>query len=125
VSADGSARVETAFGGETRVFRLGIDELRLLQAKTGYGPERLFTRLATGDWFVDDIRETIKLGLEGAGMKPADAHVLVVRYVEKRPLSESIPVAMTALAAALRGPEDDPAGKDGAEKKPGETIQTD
>ena len=39
----------------------------------------------------------------GGGLKPVEALVLVKRYVDDRPLAESIPTAYAALMAALVG----------------------
>jgi Phage tail tube protein, GTA-gp10 len=64
-----------------------------------------------GDWRVDDVRETIRLGLIGGGMTPTDAYVAVTRYVDERPLTENIGVAAAVLIHALRGDENDPVGK--------------
>lgn len=109
MSADGS--IAFAWGeGETR-FRLAIGEWRELQTKTGVGPARLFSRLNSGDWQVDDLVEVIRLGLIGGGAKPADARRLVDYYVVGRPLLESVPVALAIVGAGLIG-GDEPVGKE-------------
>ena len=63
---------------------------------------------------MDDLRETIRLGLIGGGMDPLDALVLVKRYVDDRPLMENVLPAWRILSAALMGPEDDAPGKEAA-----------
>lgn len=114
MSADGSISFLWA-DGEYR-FRLAIGQLRELQDKTGTGPFVLFSRFMDGSWRVDDIRETIRLGLIGGGMKPTDALVLVKRYVDDRPKVENVTPARLILAAALFGDEEDQVGKEGTEE---------
>lgn len=98
-------------------FRLPIGQLRELQDKCGAGPRVVFERLRTGTWLVDDIRETIRLGLIGGGqVKPIDARVLVERYVDPRPLSENVMAATSILLAAIVGVPDDQVGKEAAER---------
>ncbi|HEV2557963.1 MAG TPA: gene transfer agent family protein [Microvirga sp.] len=114
MSADGSTSFLWA-DGEHR-FRLAIGQLRELQDKTGTGPQALLSRLMDGTWRVDDPRETIRLGLIGGGMKPPEALVLVSRYVDARPLMESIMPARAILAAALMGDREDTVGKEEPEE---------
>ena len=76
--------VELDFGDGTHRFRLGFGELEELQEKTGLGPFVLFQRLLGGEWRLADVRETLRVGLIGGGMKPLDALGLVRRYVDER-----------------------------------------
>lgn len=69
-----------------------------------------------GDWRVDDIRETIRLGLIGGGMSQTDAYILISQYVEERPWAENIGTAVEILAHAISGEPDDPVGKTQAGK---------
>lgn len=84
-------------------FRLGIGELRELQDKTGVGPLDLLQRLQSGKWFVDDIRETFRIGLIGGGLAAAEALRLVKRYVDEFPLLGNVLPARAILSAALVG----------------------
>ncbi len=111
---DGSGTLTFDWADGPHTFRLAIAQLRELQDKTGVGPAALFDRLASRQWRVDDLRETIRLGLIGGGMDPLDALVLVKRYVDDRPLMESIEPTWRILAAALVGPVDDASGKGAA-----------
>lgn len=101
------------WGDKEHRFRLAIGHLRELQEKTDVGPYRLFERLRSGDWRVDDLRETIRLGLIGGGMKPFDAHRLIVRYFDEYGLVllDHVPAALQIMTAALLGPPDEPLGK--------------
>src|SRR5690606_951747 len=84
------------------------------------------TRGIGGEWRIDDIRETIRLGLIGGGMTPTDAFVTVSRYVdqpEKYAPTDNIGIAAAILLHALTGPQDDPVGKPTPEEtKTEETI---
>lgn len=105
MSRDGSCEFDFADG--TYRFRIGIGEARELQEKTGCGPYFLFSRIAKDDWRVDDIRETIRLGLIGGGTEPVKALDIVRRYVDERPLSLlNVPTAKAILMAGLAGAPD-------------------
>lgn len=107
----GTGRVTINWGGDEREFRLAIGQLRRLQEKTGVGPMAMATRLAGGTFMVDDVRETIRLGLIGGGMKPFDADALVKEYVDERPLLENVITAREIVMAALVGDMNDEVGK--------------
>lgn len=109
MSADGSTEFDWADG--TYKFRLGLGQIRELQEKTKVGPRRLFVRIQSGDWLIDDLRETIRLGLIGGGMEPVKALELVRAYFDKRPKLENVEPALRILGAFLIGVPDDPVGK--------------
>lgn len=67
-----------------------------------------------GDWRVEDVRETVRLGLIGAGMSPSDAFVQVSTYVDqtdKYPLIDNVGVAAQILLHALTAPAGEQVGK--------------
>lgn len=97
-------------GGEHR-FALPIEHLRALQDKCNAGPGFVLSRLASGQWLVDDVIQPIRLGLEGGGMDKDEARRLVKRYVEDEPLTLSVMTAQAVLMSSLYGPEDDPVGE--------------
>lgn len=105
-----NGRIELDFADGTYGFRLAIGELEELQEKTGVGPYALLRRLLANDWRVEDVTQTIRLGLIGGGKEPVAALNLVRRYVEQR--SDWLNNAMLAQAivsAALVGaPEEEP-----------------
>lgn len=114
MSADGS--ITLTWGDGEHKFRLAIGQLRELQDKCGAGPLEVLDRLATRRWRVEDVRETMRLGLIGGGMEPIKAIPLVKHYIDERPLMESIPAAQAVLMAALVGVPDDEVGKGEAEE---------
>lgn len=109
MSADAS--IELTWADGTYKFRLPIGQLRELQDKCRAGPPEILDRLTFRKWLVDDVRETIRLGLIGGGKTPTDALVLVIRYVDDRPLMENAPVAQSIMIAALVGVPGDQPGK--------------
>lgn len=106
-----SASIDFEWADGHYQFRLPIGQLRELQEKCGAGPRVIFERLRSGMWMVDDIRETIRLGLIGGGTAPIPARALVERYVDARPLSENVMAATSILLAAIVGVPDDNVGK--------------
>lgn len=110
-------------------FRLGWGQLVELQEKTGCGPQFILNRLHTGGWMVEDISETIRLGLLGADpeMKPSKATTLVRRYVMERPPLENHTLAVVILTAALMGSPEEPVGEHEAASQtvPSTISQTD
>lgn len=112
-----NAEIELTWGDGEHRFRLAIGQLRELQDKCKCGPQEIADRLRLGTWRVDDIRETIRLGLIGGGKTPLEALTLVVRYVDGRPWAESTLVAFGIISAAIWGvPEDQPnVGKEEAD----------
>lgn len=106
-------------GGEHE-FALRMNELRRLQTACDAGPEEVFNRLRVGTWRLNDLVETIRLGLIGAGMKEADAKVLVLPLFEQYPLAEFKFIAHKILHHSLLGPEDDQPGKGAGEAHPPE-----
>lgn len=116
MSSDGSINFAWATGDH--VFRLRIGHLRELQDHCDAGPMQIFDRLASRSWRVDDVREVLRLGLIGGGMKPLEALVLTKRYVDEygHSLIENATAAQNVLLAALVGVRDDPVGKERAEE---------
>jgi hypothetical protein len=104
--------VTLAWADGEYTFRLAIAQLRELQEKCDAGPLELYRRMFSGKWRLDDVRETIRLGLIGGGqVPPAAALKLVIRYVDDRPLMESVDVARVVLGVILLPIEDDPLKK--------------
>ncbi len=120
MSRDGS--ITLTWGDGEHRFRLAIGQLRELQEKCNAGPAEIAGRLADGRWRINDVRETVRLGLIGGGMALGDAHKLTVRYVEERPWLESVPAAQAVLMAALVGAPEEPVGKDQAAEAETEAV---
>lgn len=95
--------VDLDFADGTYRFRLGLGEIAELEDKAGRGifliADDLDPKVRAARARV--ISETIRIGLIGGGAKPGDALALVRRYVDERPLSESLLVAYSVVLAAL------------------------
>jgi hypothetical protein len=92
-------------------FCLNVEDIRELQRKCDAGPAFILGRLADGSYLIDDIYQTIRLGLIGGGLDPIKSLALTDRYVLKRPWLENIQLAQAIISAALAGFEDEPLGK--------------
>jgi Phage tail tube protein, GTA-gp10 len=114
--------VTLTFGDDEYPFRIAFGQWRELQESVNKprleigeppaGPMTLLRALGEGNAWPFDVREVIRLGLIGGGMKSDRALVLVKRYVESRPHYESMLTARVVLHCAMFGPPDDPVGKE-------------
>jgi hypothetical protein len=108
--------IALSFGDAEHVFNIAkIGQALELEEKCGVGISEILDRLRTGRWKVNDVRETIRLGLIGGGMTPINALGVVRRYVDDRPWGESVLVAQAVMIAAIIGVPGDVVGKDKAE----------
>lgn len=117
-------QVTEAFADGTYSFRLALGQWQELQEKTGIGPLALYVRLLDRSWRIEDLRETVRLGLIGGGITPAEAMKLVVRYVDERPLIESVPLALTIITASLFPPKGVKERRSSGEKRAAEASPT-
>jgi hypothetical protein len=130
MSRDGKTTLD--WGDGTYTFRLGIGQLEEHDEKiaegrpVGYpsGPLAVLSRLWEGTWKVEDVRQTIRLGLIGGGKTPAEALKLTRRYVDEEPLLPNVGLAVLILSEALgierKGPEEgkpDPAQTKGRRRR--------
>lgn len=105
------AEVPLNWGDGEYLFRLTVNGLIELEEKCGSPFTEVFRRLMAGAYSINDVRETVRLGLIGGGMEPGKALALVRRYVDARPKAESQKAAQAVLGATLFGFEDAPLGK--------------
>lgn len=96
---------EADFGGETRRFLLRNTEIDTLQDLRASGAFNVCKRLAQGDWFTQDVREVLRLGLEGCGTPPNTALHLVRRYVDEFGVANHTALAFVVLDRSLWMPE--------------------
>jgi hypothetical protein len=107
---DGDYRFRIAFG-QWRELQESVNKARLEIGEPVIGPKELLLALVNYNCWPHDVREVIRLGLIGGGMKTDRALVLVKRYVEAVPFSQAIPTARVVLQTAMFGPPDDQVGK--------------
>ncbi len=100
-------------GGEHDFCIAAIGNILALEQCCNAGIATIYGRLANGSWYLNDIRETIRLGLIGADMPADEAMKAVKTFVDANPkgLGPSVLIAMAVLEAALVGVPDDPVGK--------------
>jgi len=98
--------VSLPLGGGDYLFRLGYGELRMLQEACDAGPLWIAQRIKGDQCRVEDIRETLRIGLIGGGMNDMEARRIVEREVEPRLFAYRETAYMVILAAVL-GPDDE------------------
>lgn len=103
----GHGYVTLEWGDGTHTFRLAWGGWKEIDEKCKCGPAEMLDRLINRRWRVDDLYEIVRLGLIGGGKSPVDALTLARRYVQERPLMESVPVAFKIVEASLLGPAED------------------
>lgn len=114
------AFVSTVWADGEHRFRLAIGEIRELEEARNCGTQWLYEKVAFNQhegWRADDLRETIRISLIGAGMKPPKAHALCVRYIDPvfdEGLLEVRRIAQLILARALVGSREEPVGNGSA-----------
>lgn len=122
--------VTLPWGDGRHPFCLPIGQVRELEEKRGVGSLTLARRISNGDWFFDDLRETIRLGLIGGGKTPVEALKLVEQYIDVRPPAENVPTAYAILLAFINGvpkpskKKPQPMTAKGTETRPEESTST-
>ncbi len=127
-----TSKIRRTFGGEERVFQLRYGEALELERVRGNGLEAMFRAMggiiqsqddipddlmsllqgSGGGYRLEDVTQTIRLGLEGGGMASNDATDLVTRYVKDVPdWPNNVRLACVIIAAFLQGIPEDPVGK--------------
>lgn len=103
--------IDLIWAGGEHQFALPIEQLRALQIKCDAGPEHILSRLTARQWYVEDVIETIRLGLIGGGMDKDEARGIVAKEIHDEPLSQFVLTARAIIAHALYGVEDDAVGE--------------
>jgi len=101
MSRHGAVELDWADG--TYTFRLGLSEIEEVEEKRDLSLFALARRLspAERDARFADVREVLRLGLIGGGMKPVNALAKVRRYIDERPFDENRDVAYAVVLAGL------------------------
>lgn len=92
-------------GGEDK-FSLTWAQIRALEGLVDKGPMALLADLQGGRWRIEDLANTLRLGLIGAGVDPALARKRVASASELHPPAGFVQPAILALAAGLMGVSD-------------------
>lgn len=104
-------------GGEHRFDLSKIELLRALQTACDAGPAWILARLGSGQWNVEDVVATIRLGLEGGGMPKDEARRLTKLHIEEDFGAKHVVLASAILMAALYGGEEGGDDADEGERK--------
>lgn len=113
MSRNGSC--DLVWAGDSRTFRLGIGELLALQDRLDAGPAEIAARLRAGTWRVQDVQETFRISLIGAGEDAKKAKALVDEYIVPGKIQGHVLMAWAIIINALQGDENDPVGKEQAD----------
>lgn len=105
------ARIDFPWADGDHTFRLAWGELEMLQEACDAGPYVVLSRLYGEDWKLGDIYHTLRLGLIGGGMKPAEALKLTATYIKRRPPVENIMFAQAVLSAGCHGAPEERLGE--------------
>lgn len=123
-----SAEVELKWGPGVYTFGLKAKQIEELEKTLGVGIGRITARIHSSvDFYFQDVRQTIFLGLVGGGMSPVEAQGLVSSWVDDYPLEpldgQGVPLpagnlatARAILGACRYGWEDLPEAKKGEPK---------
>ncbi|KAA3500821.1 gene transfer agent family protein [Rhizobium rhizogenes] len=103
--------VKQFFGDAEYEFHLPPDLVLELERKTGSGVGLIFRRFLTSEFGFSDLTEVLRLGLVGAGMKPADAAVLVTTYAARMAVTDLYLVALPIMDALMTGNTVQPVAK--------------
>jgi len=118
-----TGEVRMVWAGDERVFRLAIANCLALEERRGCGLSSILTRLESGGWWVDDVRETLRIALTGGGMDAKAARKLVDDHCSDGRLQESVLTAYIVVSAAISAPTHEPeVGKDQAAGDPVEAT---
>jgi hypothetical protein len=102
--------------GRRRRLELRLGEIGELERLCGAGLGAIYLRVVSMQWRYDDIRETIRLGLQGGGASEPDATAIAMRYLDPRPKGEFLALAASILSACIDGV---PEGNEDGERSAG------
>lgn len=103
------AEVTLPFGDGEQTFRLDWKLASAWEKENGSLMANFRYMLSTKSLTLSDARSIIHMGLVGAGQAPAAATIMVQKWVEDRPLGESLPTVLAILEAFLFGADTAPA----------------
>ena len=124
------AQLEIDWADDTHTFRLTVSGILELEAKCDAPIGSIFQRMTEGSYKFHDIRETIRLGLIGGGMKDLDALKTVRLQIDNRlgevGLDAHYPIARMILMGTMFGfianPPLAPAGEGAEAESPSDST---
>src|SRR5262245_43733996 len=107
-----NGEIKLVWGDAEHTFNIAKLKLVLeLEDLCKAGIAEIYQRISSGKWKFEDMRETLRLGLIGGGMRPDKALRTINRYCDDRPFTESLLTAQAVLIAAMVGVPGDDLGK--------------
>ena len=94
--------IERPLAGRMRKFQLRYGEIEALERHCGAGIGEIMLRLASHRFKAADVIETVRLGLEGAGMLEIEATALLIPY-QSQALATHLQLAADIISAAVTG----------------------
>lgn len=91
------------FAGRERSFILRIGEVGELERLCNAGIGMIALRLSTHQFYVADVREAIRLALQGGGLGEPEATALVMSSIDENPLADHLDLAANIVQAYLNG----------------------
>lgn len=115
-----------AFGDDDYLFRFTVKQIAELQEKCKAGIGTIYRRVAMGEYYAEDLTESVRLGLIGGGVEATKARVLIERYLDPIPMLNRLEYAQAILAACVVGyePPEDQKKKDLTAEMDGSTLPT-
>ena len=96
-------KVTLPFGDDEYEFFLNIRMIAEVQTKCGVGIGQIYSRVFLGDYYADDLIETVRHGLLGAGMEPIRTNQLIKNYGDSMPLEHWRTTALAILETVTHG----------------------
>ncbi len=103
------AEITIPFGDGEQTFRLDYKLASAWEKENGSLMANFRYMLSSKSLTLSDARSIIHMGLVGAGQTPSAATAVVTKWVEDRPLGESLPTVLAILEAFLFGADGSPA----------------
>ena len=91
------------FAGQKRKLELRLGEVAELERLAQAGIGEIMLRIASHRFQLADVRETIRLALEGGGMSEPEATALTKRYIDGMPLVIHLEMAGDIIGAFING----------------------
>lgn len=122
MNVKGELEIDWADG--TYSFRLVMSGIVELEEKCAAPIADIVTRVNAGRYSFNDVRETIRLGLIGAGMSKLDALKMVRRHVDERPLADNSLIARAILLGVMFGFSEYPLAQAAEEEASEQSVST-
>lgn len=124
MAREGGTRSQTItdfpIGGDLYTVKCGVGFSEFIQEQHDMGPQYALQQVSSGGRHASFrlVGDIVFKALVDGGLAPEAARKVRVRWVDSRPLGESLPIAQVFLAVCLNGVPDEPPGKPEGETQP-------